>query len=78
LVPTRRIQRRQRDEVHLSQREVEVLRLTARGLPSERVAGELALSQSTIKHHLSHIYAKLGVASATAAVSEAMRLDLLG
>jgi two-component system, NarL family, nitrate/nitrite response regulator NarL len=70
--------RRHRDEAELSEREVAVLRLTAEGLSSDRVGEELAISQSTVKNHLSHIYAKLGVVSAAAAVSEAMRLELLG
>lgn len=72
-----RLQRRH-DDALLSKREVAVLTMTAEGLSSGRVAQQLALSQSTVKNHLSHIYAKLGVTSAAAAVSEAMRLDLLG
>jgi DNA-binding NarL/FixJ family response regulator len=70
--------RRDRDRVTLTDREREVLTLTAEGLSSEKVAGELAVSQSTIKHNLSNIYAKLQVTCAAAAVSEAIRLDLLG
>lgn len=70
--------RRRRDGAELTKRERSVLKLTADGFSSERVAAELSVSQSTVKNHLSHIYAKLGVASAAAAVSEAMRLDLLG
>jgi DNA-binding NarL/FixJ family response regulator len=70
--------RRDRDEAELSKRERAVLKLTARGLSSERVGEELAISQSTVKNHLSHIYAKLGVTTAAAAVSEAMRLNLFG
>ena len=69
--------RRQRDEAALSERERDILRLIADGLSSERVGSELALSQSTVKNHLSRIYAKLGVTCAAAAVSEAFRLDLL-
>ena len=66
-----------RDEAELSGRERQILKLTAEGLSSEQVSEELALSQSTVKNHLSHIYAKLGVTTAAAAVSAAMRLDLL-
>jgi two-component system nitrate/nitrite response regulator NarL len=68
---------RQRDEAALSQRERDILRLIANGLSSERVGSELALSQSTVKNHLSRIYAKLGVTCAAAAVSQAFRLELL-
>lgn len=70
--------RRDRDGAALTERERQILKLTADGLPSGRVGEELALSQSTVKNHLSNIYAKLGVTCAAAAVSEAMRLDLLG
>jgi DNA-binding NarL/FixJ family response regulator len=61
----------------LTERERAVLRLTADGLPAMRVATELAVSESTVKSHLSHIYAKLGVSCAAAAVYEAMRLEIL-
>jgi two-component system nitrate/nitrite response regulator NarL len=61
----------------LSERERAVLRLTADGLPAMRVATELAVSESTVKTHLTHIYAKLGVSGAAAAVYEAMRLNIL-
>jgi DNA-binding NarL/FixJ family response regulator len=69
--------RRRHHEAGLTDREKAVLQLTADGRSSEQVADELALSQSTVKSHLSHIYAKLGVTTAAAAVSEAMRLELL-
>jgi DNA-binding NarL/FixJ family response regulator len=61
----------------LTERERSVLRLTADGLPAAHVATELAVSESTVKTHLTHIYAKLGVTCAAAAVYEAMRLDIL-
>lgn len=61
----------------LSERERAILRLTADGLPAAKVGRELAISESTVKTHLTHIYAKLGVTCAAAAVYEAMRLDIL-
>jgi two-component system, NarL family, nitrate/nitrite response regulator NarL len=61
----------------LTERERAVLRLTADGLPAAEVATELAVSESTVKTHLTHIYAKLGVTCAAAAVYEAMRLEIL-
>jgi two-component system nitrate/nitrite response regulator NarL len=61
----------------LTERERAVLQLTADGMTASRVAGELAVSESTVKTHLGHIYAKLGVSCAAAAVYEAMRLDIL-
>lgn len=61
----------------LTERERQILRLTAGGLSAQRVGQELSLGRSTVKTHLSHIYAKLGVTCAAAAVFEAMRLDIL-
>jgi len=61
----------------LTPREIEVLEWVSRGLPSKMIAHELAVSESTVKFHLSSIYAKLGVASRTEAVSRAARLGLI-
>jgi DNA-binding NarL/FixJ family response regulator len=61
----------------LTAREIEVLERVSRGLPSKLIARELEVSESTIKFHLSSVYAKLGVASRTEAVSRAARLGLI-
>jgi len=61
----------------LTPRELEVLELVSHGLPSKLIAHQLAVSESTVKYHLSSIYAKLGVASRTEAVSRAARLGLI-
>ena len=47
----------------LSQREVEVIKLVADGLPNRAVATRLSISEKTVTSHLNHIYEKLGVAS---------------
>jgi DNA-binding NarL/FixJ family response regulator len=52
----------------LTQREMEVLRLAARGLPNKAIARELFVSVRTVEGHFSHIFAKLGVSSRTEAV----------
>jgi two-component system, NarL family, nitrate/nitrite response regulator NarL len=61
----------------LSQREREILRLTAGGESASDIAGHLFLSPATVKTHLQRIYQKLGVSDRAAAVAEAMRRGLL-
>jgi DNA-binding NarL/FixJ family response regulator len=57
----------------LSDREMEVLREAARGLPNKDIARRLNLSVRTIHTHLGNIFAKLGVGSRTEAVLLALR-----
>jgi HD-GYP domain-containing protein (c-di-GMP phosphodiesterase class II)/DNA-binding CsgD family transcriptional regulator len=61
----------------LSDREVEVLRLIARGLRNREVAARLSISPKTVGHHVAHIYAKIGVTTRPGAVLFAMEHDLL-
>lgn len=62
----------------LSARELEVLRGVAEGLSNTDIASALHITEATVKSHLVHMYAKLGVASRTSAVAEARRQGLLG
>ncbi|MFI5620953.1 response regulator [Streptomyces sp. NPDC051567] len=55
----------------LTRRELEVLQLVADGLSNQQISQRLFLSQATVKSHLVHVYAKLGVDSRTAAVATA-------
>ncbi len=55
----------------LSRRETEVLQHVADGLSNQQISKRLHLSQATVKSHLVHVYAKLGVESRTAAVATA-------
>jgi DNA-binding NarL/FixJ family response regulator len=60
----------------LTAREVEVLRLVARGLTTQQVAAELVLSERTVHAHLRSMYRKLEVSSRTAATRYALEHDL--
>ena len=57
----------------LSDREMEVLRLAARGMANKEIARALSLSTRTVEVHLSHTFDKLGVASRTEAVIRGLR-----
>ncbi|WP_267000473.1 response regulator [Streptomyces sp. NBC_00354] len=61
----------------LSDREVAVLRLVAEGATNAEIGRRLFVAESTVKTHLLRIFAKLEVTDRTAAVTTAMRHDLL-
>jgi DNA-binding NarL/FixJ family response regulator len=47
----------------LTTREIEVLRLLARGLSNKEIAERLVISRKTASHHVEHIYSKIGVSN---------------
>jgi DNA-binding CsgD family transcriptional regulator len=49
----------------LTPTELEVVRLAVEGLNNPEIGARLFMSRSTVKTHLSHVYAKLGVANRT-------------
>ncbi|NUR30191.1 MAG: response regulator transcription factor [Catenulispora sp.] len=61
----------------LTDRELEVLRLIASGSTNREAARTLFISEATVKTHLLHVYAKLGVRDRAAAVAEAYKRGLL-
>jgi DNA-binding NarL/FixJ family response regulator len=61
----------------LSQRELEVLGLIARGSTNREAAAHLFISEATVKTHLLHIYGKLGVRDRASAVAAAYERGLL-
>jgi HD-GYP domain-containing protein (c-di-GMP phosphodiesterase class II) len=61
---------------HLTDREIEVLRLLARGLSNPQIGETLVISRKTVEHHLEHIYNKLGISTRTAAVAYAVHRGL--
>ena len=61
----------------LTDRETDVLRLLSRGEANKQIARTLGLGEQTVKTHVSHILAKLGVQSRTQAIIRARALNLL-
>lgn len=61
----------------LTDREVEVLRLVARGLSNREIAQHLTISPQTAGHHIRHIYDKIDVSTRAAATLFAMQHNLL-
>ena len=61
----------------LTPREVQVLELLAEGLPNKAIAGRLAISDQTVKFHVSSLCGKLGAANRTDAVRRGVRRGLI-
>jgi DNA-binding NarL/FixJ family response regulator len=61
----------------LTERELEVLRRAAHGLTNKQIGADLQISDRTVQNHLANIYAKLGVASRTEAVTAALQRGLI-
>jgi HD-GYP domain-containing protein (c-di-GMP phosphodiesterase class II) len=61
----------------LSEREVEVLRLLARGQSMQAIGERLVISKKTVDNHIQHIYTKIGVSTRAGATLFAMEQDLL-
>ncbi|MBF6591560.1 MAG: response regulator transcription factor [Ktedonobacterales bacterium] len=65
------------DAVTLTPRELEVLRLIARGLQNKEVAAELGITERTVKFHTGSVYRKLGAGNRTEAVALATQRGIL-
>jgi ATP/maltotriose-dependent transcriptional regulator MalT len=61
----------------LSAREIDVLRLVARGASNREIARDLRISEATVKTHLLHLFGKLGVGDRTSAVTRALERGLI-
>lgn len=73
----RRTPKRQAWPAGLTEREVEVLRLAARGLTRKQIGMQLVITEVTVRHHLEHIYNKTNTSSRVAATMFAMENGLL-
>ncbi|MGD8585074.1 MAG: response regulator transcription factor, partial [Chloroflexota bacterium] len=61
----------------LTQREIDVLRLMAKGLANKEIARELGIGEKTVKTHVSNILSKLGLLSRTQAALYAIQIGLV-
>jgi HD-GYP domain-containing protein (c-di-GMP phosphodiesterase class II) len=72
-----RVQRRENRPAGLTSREVEVLRLLARGLSNKQIANRLVITPKTAGNHIEHIYAKIDASNRAGASLFALRHGLL-
>jgi DNA-binding NarL/FixJ family response regulator len=61
----------------LTSREIDVLKLVAKGANNRQIARQLYITEATVKSHLIRIYGKLGVEDRTAAVTKALEQGIL-
>ena len=71
------VRRRREWPAGLTTREVEVLRLLARGLSSKQIAERLVIARKTVDNHIEHIYTKIGVSNRARAGLFAVRHGLM-
>jgi DNA-binding NarL/FixJ family response regulator len=72
-----RVPRRRQGPMRLTAREVEVLRLLARGLSNKEIARQLVISPKTAGSHVENIYAKTGASNRAQASLFAVKHGLL-
>jgi DNA-binding NarL/FixJ family response regulator len=74
-VASRLFQQLRNPEEILTPREAELLSLLTEGLSNRELGRRLFISEATVKTHLAHIYAKLGVDTRAAAIATAIRRE---
>ncbi len=72
-----RVSRRPGGPAGLTAREIDVLRLLARGLSNKEIAARLVITPKTVANHVEHIYAKIGASSRASACLFALQHGLL-
>jgi len=68
---------KRREELRITQRELEILNLIAQGMSNREIAGRLFVSENTVKTHSSRVFEKLGAKRRTQAVQMGKELGLL-
>jgi DNA-binding NarL/FixJ family response regulator len=61
----------------LSERELEILQLMAKGAANKEISAQLSIAQSTVKTHIANIFQKLGVNDRTEAVTQALKKGII-
>jgi DNA-binding NarL/FixJ family response regulator len=61
----------------LSERELEILQLMAKGAANKEISTQLSIAQSTVKTHIANIFQKLGVNDRTEAVTQALKKGII-
>jgi DNA-binding NarL/FixJ family response regulator len=69
--------RRREHPAGLTSREIDVLRLLARGLSSRQISERLVIAPKTARNHIEHIYTKIGATSRVTASMFAVKNGLL-
>ena len=67
-----------RNHPNLTQRELQIVQLIARGWDNARIAGELSLGEQTIRNYVSRVYGKIGVQTRAEAVVWARDNEMTG
>jgi DNA-binding NarL/FixJ family response regulator len=65
------------DQIRLTKRDVEILRLVVRGHSNPQIGAQLGVAPETIRNHLGRIFRKLGVTTRTHAAVRALELGLI-
>jgi NarL family two-component system response regulator LiaR len=67
----------EKQEIELSEREIEVLKLAAKGLSNQDIADSLCISIRTVQGHINNLFHKLNVGSRTEAIFQSVKKGLL-
>jgi two-component system NarL family response regulator len=76
-VLSRRVAEQRGDAPRLTERELEVLRLVAKGMSNKEIAAELVIAENTVKNHVRNILEKLELRTRTEAAMFAVREKLI-